>query len=66
MPDYRRMAVLDLLLLRIQNADKLLQDIKLEVCFEDQCKLDEARLILMARKTAIDSEIEELEKEGMR
>lgn len=58
------MAVLDLLLLRIQNADKLLQDIKPEICFEDQCKLDEARLILMARGNAIKNELKE--KEGMR
>ena len=64
MPDYRRMAVLDLLLLRIQNAEKTLEEIRPEICFEDQCKIDEARLILMAKEIAIRNELKELE--GMR
>lgn len=65
MPDYRSMAVLDLLLLRIQNAHKLLEEIRAELSSDDdKLRMDHAIIILLTKENAIKNELKE--KEGMR
>ena len=64
MPDYPRMAVLDLLLLRIQEAEETLEEIRPELSEDDQLRIDRAIIILMTKENAIKNELTELE--GMR
>jgi len=63
-PDYPRMAVLDLLLLRIQEAEETLEEIRPELSEDDQLRIDRAIIILMTKENAIKNELTELE--GMR
>lgn len=59
------MAVLDLLLLRIQNAEKTLEEIRAELSSdEDKLRMDHAMIILLTKENAIKNELKELE--GMR
>lgn len=58
------MAVLDLLLLRIQEAEETLEEIRPELSEDDQLRIDRAIIILMTKENAIKNELTELE--GMR